>query len=50
MDTLDMCPICNSATYSWRHAVIECNVARIVWALKDDDVAAPLVNDEAMDA
>lgn len=38
MADLDVCSICNSSADSWRHSLIECNMAKCVWALMDDDI------------
>lgn len=34
----DVCSMCNSTADSWRHSLIECNMAKAVWALMDDDI------------
>uniref|UniRef100_A0A453LKF7 Reverse transcriptase zinc-binding domain-containing protein n=1 Tax=Aegilops tauschii subsp. strangulata TaxID=200361 RepID=A0A453LKF7_AEGTS len=34
----DKCQLCGIQD-SWRHSLLECSIARCVWALVDDDVA-----------
>ncbi|KAE8788182.1 hypothetical protein D1007_37785 [Hordeum vulgare] len=31
------CPICHAACDTWRHALLECNMAKCVWSLREDD-------------
>lgn len=45
-----VCPICNVASDSWRHALLDCNMAKSVWALRDDDLVIPLIGDETPNA
>lgn len=33
-----ICPICNAAEDTWRHALIDCNMAKCVWSLVDEDL------------
>jgi hypothetical protein len=49
MATSACCPICNVTTDTWRHSLLECNMAKAVWALKDDDITLPLFGDETPD-
>ena len=49
MATSALCPVCNVSTDTWRHSLLDCNMARPVWALKDDDVTLPLFADETPD-
>lgn len=44
------CPICNAAVDSWRHSLLDCNLAKSVWALREDDVSIPVFGDETNDA
>lgn len=32
------CTICQGATDTWRHALLECNMAKCIWALMDEDL------------
>ncbi|XP_073362125.1 uncharacterized protein [Aegilops tauschii subsp. strangulata] len=50
MATDDTCPICNAAVDTWRHALIECNMSRAVWALADDEVVEHLIMNRTDDA
>jgi hypothetical protein len=34
---------------TWRHALLDCNMARVVWALMEDDLTRPLFDDETSD-
>ncbi|KAE8770782.1 hypothetical protein D1007_57410 [Hordeum vulgare] len=45
------CPICQGAEDSWRHALLDCNMARSVWSLcaDDDDSLLPAYGDETQD-
>ncbi|KAE8816788.1 hypothetical protein D1007_05819 [Hordeum vulgare] len=45
------CPICQGAVDSWRHALLDCNMARSVWSLRadDDDSLLPVYGDETLD-
>lgn len=29
------CPICNATTDSWRHALLDCNMSKSVWAMRE---------------
>ncbi|KAE8784827.1 hypothetical protein D1007_41583 [Hordeum vulgare] len=31
------CPICHAAVDTWRHALLDCNMMKSVWALRDDE-------------
>lgn len=42
-------PICNVANDTWRHALLDCNMAKIIWALWGDDVMVPMNVDETPD-
>lgn len=50
MATTATCVICQAGTDSWRHALLDCNMAKSVWALRDDDTTIPLIADETTDA
>lgn len=50
MATSPVCSICNAAHNSWRHALQDCNMAKSVWALRDDDSSLVLYGDETPDA
>ncbi|KAE8783168.1 hypothetical protein D1007_43385 [Hordeum vulgare] len=32
-----VCPICQAACDTWRHALLDCNMSKSVWSLRDDD-------------
>lgn len=34
----DVCSVCNSAPDSWHHSLLECSLAKGVWALTDEDI------------
>jgi formylmethanofuran dehydrogenase subunit E len=42
MSTTSACSICNEPVDDWRHSLVECNMARVVWALMDDDLVDSL--------
>ena len=44
-----LCPICKAAVDSWRHALLDCNMAKSVWSLHDDDSLLPVYGDESSD-
>lgn len=50
MTTSPVCSICSAAYDSWRHALLDCNMAKCVWALRDDDSCVALYGDETPDA
>jgi hypothetical protein len=50
MATSAVCPICCAAIDSWRHSLLDCNLAKVVWSLREDDLVLPLVADETTDA
>jgi hypothetical protein len=37
------CQICNASKDSWRHSLLDCTMARCVWALVDEDVTEHMV-------
>lgn len=45
-----VCPISNSAEDSWHHSLIECNMARCVWALGDEETLDHMIPNQAEDA
>ena len=49
MATSAICSVCNLAVDTWRHSLLECNMAQAVWALREDDVILPLLADETID-
>jgi ribonuclease HI len=49
MSTTSVCPICSAADDDWRHSLINCNMARAVWALMDDEIVDPVIMDETTD-
>ena len=49
MATSPLCTVCNAATDTWRHSLLECNLAIAVWAMKEDDIELPLFGDETTD-
>lgn len=44
------CPICGAAADSWRHSLLDCNMAKAVWSLREDDTVTALFGDETSDA
>ncbi|PNT65173.1 hypothetical protein BRADI_4g38123v3 [Brachypodium distachyon] len=46
MATSSVCSLCNAATDSWRYSLLDCNMAKSVWSLHNDDVILPLYGDE----
>ena len=45
------CPICQAACDTWRHALLDCNMSKSVWSLRDDDDYSllPVYGDETSD-
>jgi hypothetical protein len=41
----EACSVCNAATDSWRHSLLECNMASAVWSLSDEDIFEHLLAD-----
>jgi hypothetical protein len=37
------CAICNCAEDTWRHALVDCNMAKAVWCLVDEDLVDHLI-------
>jgi hypothetical protein len=37
------CQICNASADSWRHSLLDCNMARCVWALVDEEITDHMV-------
>lgn len=37
------CPLCNAMADSWKHALIECTMAKCVWSLVDEDLVEHLI-------
>lgn len=44
------CSICNSAEDTWRHALIDCNMAKCVWSLMDEELVEHLIRVSTPDA
>ena len=49
MATLATCSICNATADTWRHSLLDCNMAKAVWSLAEDDLVVPLLGDETDD-
>lgn len=49
MATSPVCALCNAAVDSWRHSLLDCNMAKSVWSLRENDAALPLFGDETLD-
>lgn len=50
MSDSDVCVICNSAADNWKHALIDCQMAKCVWAMVDEELVEHMVtitNDNA---
>lgn len=45
-----VCQICNNAEDNWRHAMIECNMAKCVWSLVDEELVEHLIRIRSLDA
>lgn len=43
MATSDICTICNSASDTWRHALLECHMVRCVWTLADEELVEHMI-------
>lgn len=39
----DICPICNATEDTWKHALVECNMAKSVWSLVDEELVDHLI-------
>ena len=49
MATSPICSVCNTEVDTRRHSLLECNMARAVWAMREDDLLLPLYGDETTD-
>ena len=49
MSTHDRCYVCGT-TDSWKHSLIECSMARCVWALGDEEVLEHVLSNRSEDA
>lgn len=43
MSDSEVCPICNVAVDDCRHALINCNMAKCVWSLLDEDLVEHII-------
>lgn len=43
MTDSDVCLVCSAAADSWRHALIECTMAKSVWSLVDDELVEHMI-------
>lgn len=50
MATKNTCMIFHSATDSWRHALLDCNMSRAVWALANEELMEHLIMNRTEDA
>jgi hypothetical protein len=50
MTTRPDCQICSAATDSWRHSLLDCNMARCVWALVDEEITEHMIMNTSPDA
>lgn len=46
----DVCTICNSAMDSWRYSLLDCNMARAVWALAEEELVEHMISNCSTDA
>lgn len=44
-----LCTICNASADSWRHSLLDCNMARAVWALVDDELVEHMISNRSPD-
>ncbi|PNT71871.1 hypothetical protein BRADI_2g36635v3 [Brachypodium distachyon] len=45
-----LCPICHAAEDNWRHALIDCTMAKCVWALLDEELTEHVIQNSFTDA
>ena len=50
MATTAACVFCGAAIDTWRHSLLDCNMARAVWAISDQELYSSIVIDETPDA
>lgn len=50
MTESSVCPVCNGAEDTWKHALMECTVAKCVWSLIDEDRVEHLIACRMTDA
>lgn len=50
MATDTTCPICQAAPDTWRHALLDCNMSRAVWALADEELVEHVIMNRTDDA
>ncbi|EMS56185.1 Deoxyhypusine synthase [Triticum urartu] len=49
MASNDLCTICNASADSGRHSLLDCNMARAVWALVDDELVEDMISNWSPD-
>jgi hypothetical protein len=49
MATTSACTLCSASLDDWRHSLVECNLARAVWALMDENLVEAMQMDETTD-
>lgn len=50
MVELEACPICIAAVDSWKHALVECQMAKCVWSMVDVELVEHMVTITSEDA
>jgi hypothetical protein len=50
MENTSMCAICQGSEDSWKHSLLDCLMARSVWALFDEELAEHLTAHNTSDA
>jgi hypothetical protein len=50
MATENICSVCNVAEDSWRHSLLDCNMARSVWSLVDEELTEHMTMNQTGDA
>ena len=50
MSDSNICKICNGAVDSWKHALIDCHLAKCVWSMVDDELVEHMISITTEDA
>lgn len=50
MSEINVCAICNGAVDTWKHALIDCHMAKCVWAMVDEELVEHMVTIRIEDA
>jgi hypothetical protein len=49
MSVPSRCSICNAMEDTWRHSLMDCTMAKCVWALADEEVTEHMISNQDCD-